>query len=163
MLNTHNISFYDPYRDRNSNSALEIEKQHILKRIVLQQNHVTPHQSFFTWPVWAKFVRGVFFSMQALFSYIFTSQKTRSSKCQSWDGDDKKNHLCPGYVATVFFLFFRTLKKAYYRRKKTEHKKLDLSPLPTPKGGGVECRIDTSTPSPLKPVWKMARRLGLRI
>ena len=61
-----------------------------------------------------------------------------------------KKSSMPGVRSYGFFLFFRTLKKAYYRRKKTEHKKLDLSPLPTPKGGGVECRIDTSTPSPFK-------------
>jgi hypothetical protein len=78
--------------------------------------------------------------MQAFFSYIFTSRKTRSSKCQSWDGDVKKNHLCPGYVATVFFLFFELEKKAYYHRKNRTQKvgspvNFPL-PSPQPQRGG---------------------------
>jgi hypothetical protein len=49
MLNTHSISFYDPYRERNRNSALELKKTtHSKKRIALQQNSVIPHQSFVT-------------------------------------------------------------------------------------------------------------------
>ena len=72
--------------------------------------------------------------MQAFFSYIFTSRKTRSSKCQSWDGDVKKNHLCPGYVATVFF-FFSNSKKKHIITEQTEHKIVGspvIFPLPSP-------------------------------
>jgi hypothetical protein len=59
----------------------------------------------------------------------------------------------PGVRSYGFFSFFSNSKKSILSQKKTEHKKLDLSPLPNPqRGGGVECRIDTSTP--LKPVLK---------
>jgi hypothetical protein len=155
MLNTHSISFYDPYRERNRNSALELKKGLPYNKIALSLIRVLSRD-----PVWAKFVRGVFW--QALFSYTFTRQKTRSSKCQSWDGDDKKNHLCPGYVATVFFLFFRTLKKAYYRRKKQNTKSWISPPSPTPKGEG-ELNVGLTRLPLWNRFWKMARRLGLRI
>jgi hypothetical protein len=61
MLNTHSISFYDPYRERNRNSALELKKQPILKKglpynkIALSLIRVLSRD-----PVWAKFLRGVF-------------------------------------------------------------------------------------------------------
>jgi hypothetical protein len=57
MLNTHSISFYDPYRERNRNSALELKKQPILKKglpynkIALSLIRVLSRD-----PVWAKFV-----------------------------------------------------------------------------------------------------------
>jgi len=70
---------------------------------------------------------------QALFSYTFTGQKTRSSKCQSWDGDDRKNHPCPGYVATVFFFLFSNSKKSILSQKKKNTKSW-ISPPPS---GGV--------------------------
>jgi hypothetical protein len=60
MLNTHSISFYDPYRERNRNSALELKKTtHSKKRIAPQQNSVII-RVLSRDPVWAKFVRGVF-------------------------------------------------------------------------------------------------------
>jgi hypothetical protein len=102
---------------------------------------------------------------QALFSYTFTGQKTRSSKCQSWDGDDRKNHPCPGYVATVFFFLFSNSKKSILSQKKKEHKKLDLSPPipppPIPKRGG-ELNVGLTRLPLWNRFWKMARRLGLR-
>jgi len=96
--------------------------------------------------------------MQALFSYIFTSQKTRSSKCQSWDGDVKKNHLCPGYVATVFFLFFELEKKAYYHRKnRTQNSWIPCefppSLSPTPKRGGGELNVGLTRLPPYPPAF----------
>jgi hypothetical protein len=138
------MSFYDPYRDRNRNSALEIEKTTHSKKDCPTTKSRDPSSEFFHVTRMGKVCAWCFFSMQALFSYIFTSQKTRSSKCQSWDGDDKKNHLCPGgegYVATVFFLFFELEKKAYYHRKKQNTKswipcESPPPPLPNPKEGG---------------------------
>ena len=96
--------------------------------------------------------------MQALFSYIFTSQKTRSSKCQSWDGDVKKNHLCPGYVATVFFLFFELEKKAYYHRKnRTQNSWIPCefppSLSPNPKRGGGELNVGLTRLPPYPPAF----------
>jgi hypothetical protein len=56
MLNTHSISFYDPYRERNRNSALELKKTtHSKKRIAPQQNSVII-RVLSRDPVWAKFV-----------------------------------------------------------------------------------------------------------
>jgi hypothetical protein len=75
MLNTHNISFYDPYRGRNRSSALKIKKQHILKRTVLQQNQVTPHQSSSRDPYGAKFVRGVFSPCKRFFRISLQVEK----------------------------------------------------------------------------------------
>jgi hypothetical protein len=138
MLNTHSISFYDPYRERNRNSALELKKGLPYNKIALSLIRVLSRD-----PVWAKFVRGVFW--QALFSYTFTRQKT-----------------CSGYVATVFFLFFRTLKKAYYRRKKQNTKSWISPPSPTPKGEG-ELNVGLTRLPLWNRFWKMARRLGLRI
>jgi hypothetical protein len=96
--------------------------------------------------------------MQAFFSYIFTSRKTRSSKCQSWDGDVKKNHLCPGYVATVFFLFFELEKKAYYHRKnRTQNSWIPCefppSLSPTPKRGGGELNVGLTRLPPYPPAF----------
>ena len=95
---------------------------------------------------------------QALFSYTFTGQKTRSSKCQSWDGDVKKNHLCPGYVATVFFLFFELEKKAYYHRKnRTQNSWIPCefppSLSPTPKRGGGELNVGLTRLPPYPPAF----------
>jgi len=144
MLNTHSISFYDPYRERNRNSALELKKKttHSKKRIAKialssEFCHVTPYgQSSCV----------VFFDKR--FFRIPLQDKKHVRRNVNPETVMIKKII---YARTVFFLFFRTLKKAYYRRKKTEHKKLDLSPLPNPqRGGGVECRIDTSTPSPFK-------------
>jgi hypothetical protein len=112
MLNTHSISFYDPYRERNRNSALELKKGLPYNKIALSLIRVLSRD-----PVWAKFVRGVFW--QALFSYTFTRQKTRS-----------------GYVATVFFLFFRTLKKHIIAEKNRTQKVGSLPPPQPPKGRG---------------------------
>jgi hypothetical protein len=55
MLNTHSISFYDPYRERNRNSALELKKGLPYNKIALSLIRVLSRD-----PVWAKFVRGVF-------------------------------------------------------------------------------------------------------
>ena len=51
MLNTHSISFYDPYRERNRNSALELKKGLPYNKIALSLIRVLSRD-----PVWAKFV-----------------------------------------------------------------------------------------------------------
>ena len=148
MLNTHNISFYDPYRDRNRNSALEIKKQHILKKERPTTKSRDPSSEFFHVTRMGQSSCVVFFLHASTFFRISLQVKKQVRRNVNPETVMLKKTSMPGSYG--FFSFFQTRKKAYYHRKNRTQKvgsPVDL-PLPSPqpqRGGGVDCRIDTST------------------